>query len=89
MSTAVPFVSVAGLPTLITGPGQYVTRCGEIVTVESVDRAYAFGRDGTYPGGPLESWHRTGRLFFGCESSNDIVRAAPDPATLEKAEPCN
>lgn len=82
----VPFVSITGLPTLITAPGQYITRCGEIVTVERITPGHDFGCDGSYPGGPLESWHRTGRLYYGCESRNDIVGAAPAPTTQPTLE---
>lgn len=63
------------LPTIIDGPGEYVTRGGETVTVESVvgpgiitARAY-----GSYSCGIRESWYANGRVLPFSASLNDIV----------------
>ena len=68
-----PFLS---LPTVITVPGQYLTRGGEVVTVESTSTRHDFNNRGTYSTGQREGWHKTGRLYFGMLSNNDIVSHA-------------
>ncbi|NCA91229.1 MAG: hypothetical protein EOM92_20720 [Gammaproteobacteria bacterium] len=55
---------------IIPGPGQYRTRAGELVVVESRRGRWA---DGRYSDGTRESWHRSGRIFPNLASSNDIV----------------
>jgi len=57
------------LPTIITGPGEYRTRCGETVTIDTVGR-FATGR---YSDGVPETWDVSGRLLPFNESKNDIV----------------
>lgn len=71
------------LPTIITGPGPYVTRCGETVTVSHVDRHPRSSLDrgpyaahGSYHGQVAESWDVSGRLYPNVMSGNDIVRLA-------------
>ncbi len=59
------------LPTIITGPGKYRTRCGEIVTIDSEWRGSAKGR---YEGDIQESWDISGRLLRWTLSSNDIIQ---------------
>jgi hypothetical protein len=77
MSNQAYFVSLVVLPNVITGPGEYVTRCGELVTIVEVGgRAAKFECLGVYPNGPSERWHRSGRLLPSRETDNDIVRAA-------------
>lgn len=68
-----PFVS---LPVVILEPGRYVTRCGEVVTVEQASTQHKFACVGTYGNGVRERWHKTGRLYFDFESPNDILHAA-------------
>lgn len=63
-------------PTVITKPGQYMTRGGAVVTVEVVSRRPDFGCTGHYENGIHEGWHKSGRLYAGMESSNDIVSPA-------------
>jgi len=70
------FLSFLSLPTVVTSPGQYITRCGETVTVETVSRRPNFGCRGQYTNGVREGWHHTGRLYFGMLSANDIIRRA-------------
>lgn len=60
-------------PKVVTGPGRYVTRGGEVVTVTSVDRYRAFG---SYENGTLEWWTVVGRVLPFHLSPNDIVKAA-------------
>jgi hypothetical protein len=70
------FSSLVHLPVIITEPGLYKTRSGEIVRVDRVSSNQDFGCSGTYPGGVVEGWHRSGRLYFGMECPNDIVEKA-------------
>ena len=71
------FASMVTLPIIIAGPGQYVTRGGEPVTIERASTTHGFNCYGVYANGVRDSWHRSGRLYAGTESRNDIVRAAP------------
>ncbi len=69
------------LPTIIDMPGKYRTRCGQIVTIESVEKTprniptNTFNCKGQYPCGIKEGWHHTGRLYTyqSVISQNDIV----------------
>jgi hypothetical protein len=64
------------LPTIITTPGCYKTRCGEVVTITSVGTSLkSFDCLGSYGDGMPETWNKTGRLHYGVESQNDIVEA--------------
>lgn len=60
-------------PTVVTGPGRYVTRGGEVVTVSSVNTFQAFG---SYENGIKERWTVSGRVLPVYESPNDIVGPA-------------
>lgn len=60
-------------PTVVTGPGRYVTRGGGVVTVSSVDGYRAFG---TYENGTKEMWTVSGHTLPSYLSPNDIVGAA-------------
>lgn len=62
-----------GLPTVITEPGQYRTRCGEVVTVSVVSKKHLFTCHGEYSCGTKESWHHSGRIFPKLDTTNDIV----------------
>lgn len=71
------FAPLVILPVVITAPGEYVTRDGERVTISKASSLHDFGCTGTYaPSGETDHWHRSGRMFAGRESRNDIVRAA-------------
>lgn len=70
------FCAFLTLPAGITAPGQYRTRGGEVVTVERVSTRHEFGCKGTYSTGQRDGWHKTGRLYFGMLSNNDIVSPA-------------
>lgn len=59
-------------PVVITTPGQYVTRSGEVVEVD--DASDYHWKRGRYQDGTPESWHRSGRIFSGRETPNDIIR---------------
>lgn len=61
------------LKTIITGIGKYKTRCGEVVSIESIHNRHNFGCRGVYSTGQTEGWHKSGRVFFGIECANDIV----------------
>ncbi len=67
------------LPIIITGPGRYITRGGEVVTIEK-EHKYQSGQhwDGAYANGTPEHWHRTGRIFPATDTTNDIVSPAKD-----------
>lgn len=72
------FAPLVQLNAIITAPGLYVTRSGEIVTVESTSQAHTFGCAGHYTDGKKEAWHRSGRLFATSESQNDILLKQDD-----------
>jgi hypothetical protein len=64
------------LPAVITRPGRYRTRRGEAVTVERMPRpfaSHAFDCIGRYDSGVIEQWHRSGRLYAGALSANDVI----------------
>lgn len=61
-----------GLPTIISKPGYFITRCGEVVEIESIDRWMAKGK---YDNGVVETWDISGRLLPSVESQNDIMYA--------------
>ena len=72
------FAELAPLPVVITRPGEYVTRRGERVSVERSSEHQDFGCTGHYASGQTDDWHRSGRLFAGCKSDNDIVQSCAD-----------
>lgn len=67
------FASLVLLPTIITEPGKYLTRRDEEVTISKVSTRHDYGCTGKYSCGTLDDWHKSGRLFTGTESINDIV----------------
>jgi hypothetical protein len=69
------FAPLVNLPVIINGPGRYITRGGELVKVEVASWRNDFGCTGSYLNMVPEKWHRSGRIFAGMESKNDIVRA--------------
>lgn len=76
MSNPAYFVPLVILWDVITGPGEYVTRCGEVVSIDSADcRAAKLDCLGSYADGTRERWHRSGRIMASREMVNDIVRA--------------
>lgn len=59
---------------IINEPGFYETRAGEKVEIFGI-LATTFGCVGTYLEADIkDSWHKSGRLYFGQECENDIVR---------------
>jgi hypothetical protein len=71
------FYPLIFVPVVITAPGKYLTRCGETVTVEVVSTKHDFGCTGFYDKeGIKERWHKSGRIFAGQETQNDIISAA-------------
>lgn len=88
MADAAYFAPFVVLPTVIDGPGQYVTRCGEIVEISQASNRHDFGCAGAYSNSVGERWHKSGRLFASRETVNDVVarhssapRLAPGMAT--------
>lgn len=73
----------ATLPTVITGPGNYRTRSGEVVIITRLRQArrHGFNCIGRYPSGVIDAWPKTGRLYFNITSDNDIVEPVPVPIT--------
>lgn len=69
------FTGLAVLSTVITVPGNYITRNGEQVTITEATSRHEFQCHGFYPNGVAERWHKSGRLLFGQEQQNDIVRS--------------
>lgn len=57
-------------PKIITVPGQYKTRSGELVTVNALTQKHAFG---LYSNGIEENWYLTGHIWPTKECQNDIV----------------
>ena len=73
------FAPLVLLPTVITEAGNYVTRCGETVTIERSSAKHDFGNRGFYAnaeGRVTDSWHRSGRVNASRESNNDVVGRA-------------
>lgn len=77
MNTKGWMASLVPLPIIIDTPGIYKTRCGELVTVCRASEKHAFACHGFYGTDTklmtLECWHKSGRLYFGQLSDNDIV----------------
>ncbi len=73
-----PFASLVTLPDIITEPGEYITRGGEVVTVNIVSNHHDFGCKGVYTSGMFagtpEGWHKSGRLYLRAQSANDIIK---------------
>jgi hypothetical protein len=67
------FVPLITLPTIIDQPGEYLTRCGETVTVSVVSSKHDLGCLGEYSPDIREGWHKSGRLYASTQSKNDIV----------------
>lgn len=66
------------LPVVIDGPGSYLTRGGDVVTVEQISSGLGFGYQnravGRYSNGTVEFWScRGGRVLPYYLSRNDIV----------------
>lgn len=64
------------LPTIITGPGTYRTRSGEVVTIDTVPQRPSIvycDCVGRYSSGVIETWNSCGRIFTGRETNNDII----------------
>ena len=76
MRNLAPFSNFVCLPTVIDAPGYYLTRGGETVHIPSVSTKHDFNNHGIYSNGVSEAWHKSGRLYFGQESKNDIVAKA-------------
>jgi hypothetical protein len=76
----VRLATLVALPTVITGPGKYRTRSGEVVTIVEPWRGWWRG---AYPSGTPEAWDPSGRLLPFSETGNDVVARAegePPPA---------
>lgn len=67
------FASLVNKPVIIDGPGNYRTREGLVVEVHLASTRHDAGCHGTYPNGVKERWHKSGRIFTGQESINDII----------------
>lgn len=69
------FLPLVSLPTLITGPGSYLTRNGATVIVEAVSARHDLRCFGHYENGVKDGWHKSGRILATSETANDIVSA--------------
>lgn len=67
------FAPLVTLPIVIDRPGLYRTRGGGRAQVTAASQRNDFGCVGRYVGGPNERWHRSGRIFAGIETENDII----------------
>lgn len=83
--TSAYFAPLVTLPVIITEPGQYRTRAGEVVTVKTVSKRNDYGCRGHYRNGLLEFWHRSGRIFANVLSDHDIVGRLETPTTTGEA----
>lgn len=73
----IPYVAhFLSFPVVIDKDGKYITRSGEIVTIEKCSENFHW-KKGRYSNGIEETWHRSGRIFSGRETSNDIIGLAP------------
>lgn len=66
-------LTLASLAVIIKHPGEYLTRKGEVVRIETVAAGRQFACKGVYSCGTVDHWHRSGRLYVGRESINDIT----------------
>lgn len=74
MNMGTYFAPLVTLPTIIIEPGEYRTRADDVVTIHTTSNRHDFGCHGHYGAdGVIDGWHRSGRLFAGMESGNDIV----------------
>jgi hypothetical protein len=73
MGGAEYFAPLVFAETIITHPGRYLTRSGETVLIDAVSNRHDFNCTGSYSCGRRERWHRSGRLYAGMLSANDIV----------------
>lgn len=72
------FVPLISRPTIVDMPGEYLTRAGERVVIETVTTKLAGFCSGHYSdSGITEQWHKTGRILATSETPNDIVIRAP------------
>ncbi|MGV2169680.1 hypothetical protein ACQZ40_25265 [Agrobacterium sp. 16-172Ci] len=79
------FAPLVTHPVIITEPGQYRTRAGEVVTVKRASKLNDFGCRGHYQNGVPEFWHRSGRIFVNALSDHDIVSRLEMPTTTGEA----
>jgi len=73
--TSAYFASLVSKPSVIVEPGNYITRSGEVVTINVASTRHDLGCKGSYANGTSESWHKSGRIFATSETANDIVIA--------------
>jgi len=73
--TSAYYAPLVTKPDVISAPGEYVARSGEVVTITVASSRHDHGCIGTYGNGIADRWHKSGRIFAGMESGNDIVRA--------------
>jgi hypothetical protein len=67
------FIPLFSKPVIITHSGDYVTRDGNIVHITHVSDQHDYGCHGVYADRVLDYWHKSGRIFTGRETQNDIV----------------
>jgi len=72
------FVPLISLPDIITESADYLTRAGEVVVIGEISKRHEFACVGHYRDqNKSDFWHKSGRLYAGVESQNDIVGRAP------------
>jgi len=63
--------------TIINSPGEYLTRGGERVAIYQASSRHDFGCSGRYADcNTQDYWHKSGRIFAGSLSKNDIIARA-------------
>lgn len=81
-------VNLIKLPTIITTIGKYVTRRGEIVTIDLVEKIWGVVPQcglGRYPNHTTGRWDISGRISGGFETENDIVSKLVPESAEEKS----
>lgn len=69
------YIAANTLPAIIDGPGEYLTRSGDIVEITTPNGS--FNWNGVYRAERItELWHRSGRRFAMQETAHDIVSKA-------------
>lgn len=64
-------------PKVVTGPGRYATRSGEVVEVSYLGGYNNFEAFGVYDNGTAERWYVSGHVLPYSLSQNDIIQALP------------
>lgn len=74
-ATSSAYLNRATYPVVITEPGKYQTKGGDVVTITEVPfTAYRPVCKGTYSNGVEDHWTPSGHIFPAMDSLNDLVK---------------